>query len=169
MEENKGPLYGRRILIFLAAVCAAAVLLMAWALHKTENAKSTAFVPPAFDENAVQGTPEDVPESLGYSQLDAQAYRVSVCGAPVIEDSSAVVYLTSPEENGVWLKVRILDDSGKVLGESGLVRPGEYVRAVTLLEIPEEDTQVTLKIMAYEPDTYQSAGAAALNTTLYVS
>lgn len=64
--------------------------------------------------------------------------------------------------------MRILDEAGNILGESGLLRPGEYVRAVRLEKIPKQPTPVSLKIMAYEPETYYSAGSAVLKTTLKV-
>ena len=111
------------------------------------------------------GTP-DVPDGLGYSELDCQVYKVSICGKPTAD---GLLYLTNPASNTVWLKVRMLDAKGNILGETGLVRPGEYVAQLQ----PEKDlkpgTAITLKIMAYEPDTYYSAGAAALTTTIHTS
>ena len=85
-----------------------------------------------------------------------------------MQEGKTDVWLTNPEENTVWLKVRILDEKGNILGESGLVRPGEYVRSVKLDSLPKETVDVSLKIMAYEPETYYSAGSAVLNTTLKI-
>ena len=34
--------------------------------------------------------------------------------------------------------------------------------------VPRETTAVTLKVMAYEPETYYSAGAASLRTVLQI-
>ncbi len=64
--------------------------------------------------------------------------------------------------------MRILDEHGDILGESGLIRPGEYVRSVKLDRVPKKSTVIALKIMAYEPDTYRSAGSAKLNTTMEI-
>ena len=66
----------------------------------------------------------------------------------------------------MWLKLRVLDEGGGVLGESGLVRPGEYVKDVTLAEKLPAGTKIKLKIMGYEPETYRSAGSATLNTAV---
>ena len=66
----------------------------------------------------------------------------------------------------MWLKARILDGSGAVLGETGLLRPGEYVRAAALNTVPAQTVPVTVKIMAYEPETYYSAGSVLLQTQL---
>ena len=87
---------------------------------------------------------------------------MSLCGKL---NADGQIWLTNPESNEVWLKVRVLDAGSNILGETGLVRPGEYVQTVELTTIPRPGTSITLKIMAYEPDTYYSAGAASLNTT----
>ena len=108
----------------------------------------------------------DVPEELGWQELDAQAFRVSVCGAVVLEGSQADVWLTNPENNTVWMKLRILDADGAVLGETGLIRPGEYVQTVTFDTIPVSGAAISMKVMAYEPETYHSGGAVTLNTTV---
>ena len=108
----------------------------------------------------------DVPEELGWQELDAQAFQVGVCGAVVLEGSQADVWLTNPESNTIWLKLRILDEDGDVLGETGLIRPGEYVQSVTFDTVPAPGTAISMKVMAYEPETYHSAGAVTLNTTI---
>ena len=125
------------------------------------------FIPPPFEQNAVSGVP-DVPENLGYSSpyKEGMAYRFSVCGNVTAEGENAVVYLTNPAENSVWLKLRVLDENGRTLGETGLLRPGEYVRCVKLSSVPPAGAKITLKIMGYEPETYLSAGSATLNTTM---
>lgn len=149
-------------LIIAAAICVLSLIVMIFALTgQTEPQDAGAFTPPPFDSAAVVGTPE-VPEGLGYSELDCQAYKVSLCGKL---NADGDIYLTNPETNEVWLKVRVLDVGGNILGETGLVRPGEYVRTVGLTTAPKPGTPITLKIMAYEPNTYYSAGAASLNTT----
>lgn len=155
------------LLPFLFLICILEVFGMVTVLIRgssfSKEAKS--FTPPPFEEEARQGEPK-VLEELGYSQLNAKEYEVALCGAPIVQDGKAFLYLTNPDSNKVWLKVRILDESGRILGESGLLKPGEYVEAVKLTAIPKEDTSVQLKIMSYEPETYYSAGAVSLSTTL---
>ena len=146
--------------LFLAALCAVlSVTVMLLVLIGSTPQQGT-FTPPPFDDAAVAGTP-DVPDGLAYSELDCQAYKVALCGKL---NASGDLWLTNPESNDVWLKVRVLDQKGNILGETGLVRPGEYVQTVHLTRMPKSGTPVTLKIMAYQPDTYHSAGAANLNT-----
>ena len=83
-----------------------------------------------------------------------------------MEGSNAAVYLTNPAENEVWLKLRVLDGNGNILGETGMIRPGEYVKDVALTENFTAGTKIKLKIMGYEPETYFSAGSATLNTAV---
>lgn len=46
------------------------------------------------------------------------------------------------------------------------MQPETSRRAVTLSPVPDAGTSIVLKVMAYEPDTYHSAGAVTLNTAL---
>ena len=149
-------------LILVALICAFSLLMMTFALNMQMNQTETEFTPPPFDKTAVVGVPV-VPDGLGYAELDCQAYRVSLCGKLTADGQ---IWLTNPLENSVWLKMRVLDEKGRILGETGLVRPGEYVQTITLTSVPKSGTPVILKIMGYEPDTYYSAGAASLNTIM---
>lgn len=148
-------------LLLAVFLCAVSLIVMAFALTRQPQPQIGAFTPPPFDAAAQVGIPT-VPDGLGYSELDCEAYKVSLCGRLTAQGD---LWLTNPESNQVWLKVRVLDGSGNILGETGLVRPGEYIQTVTLTAIPKAGTPITLKIMAYEPDTYYSAGAVSLNTT----
>lgn len=126
---------------------------------------SPGFTPPPFDPAAQVGTPA-VPAELGYGQLDAQAFRASLCGVLKPAEGTLDIWLTNPAENSVWLKLRLMDSRGNLLGETGLLRPGEYVRQISLSSAPEPGSTVILKLMAYEPDTYHSAGSITLTTSI---
>ena len=158
----------RRVLLLLGLVCVVSVLAMVAALLRKPQA-AAAYTPPPFDPAAVSGTPQDLPDTLAYNTLDAQAYTLVVCAAPVVQENTAQLWFTNPASNSVWLKVRIYTADGALLGESGLLKPGEYVQAVALDPAPTQDTPIVLKVMAYEPDTYHSAGAVTLSTTLLAS
>lgn len=151
----------------LCGVFAIVLAVMAAALFFGGKKDTAEFTPPPFDATAVAGVPE-VPESLGYISpyQEGMGYRFSVCGNVVMEGNAAAVYLTNPAENEVWLKLRVLDENGNILGETGLIRPGEYVKDVALTENLTAGTKIKLKIMSYEPETYFSAGSATLNTTI---
>lgn len=148
-----------------AVCCVIALVLMVIALLTGGGQKSAPFVPPEFESKAVSGVP-DVPGGLGWSELDVQVFRASVCGVIRLQDSAADIWLTNPAGSEVWIKLRMLDENGVVLGETGLLRPGEYVRSVTLNSVPKPGTGIVLKLMAYEPETYRSAGAVSVSTTI---
>ena len=154
------------ILPLAAVLCVLSLAVMVFALTRQEvQTEMGEFTPPPFDSSAVVGTPA-VPDGLGWQELDAQAYIVGICGKFIPNGNTADVWLTNPVSNTVWLKVRVLDEKGNILGETGLVRPGEYVQSVALDNVPKVGTPIVLKIMAYQPDTYYSEGAVSLNTAI---
>ena len=144
-------------------ICAVAAIIMVIMLVTSGSGKS--FTPPPFDPAAQTGTP-DVPESAGYGDLDAGDFKFYAVGNLTAENGKTDIWLTNPAENNIWLKARLLDKDENILGESGLIKPGEYIQSIELDEIPKGTSSITLKIMAYEPSTYRSAGAIALNTEL---
>ena len=87
--------------------------------------------------------------------------------AKLIPDGQAVdVWFANPAENAIWMKLRLLDSKGRLLGETGLIRPGEYVRSVIVNTVPPTGTALVMKVMAYEPETYTSAGVVNMQTTM---
>ena len=159
MKKKKMPL------ILAAAICLLSVITMITVLANPRKGAVQTFTPPPFEENAVAGVPT-VPEGLGWGELDAKVYKASVCGVIRVEDGGADVWFTNPESNTVWLKLRILDRNGNILGETGIIKPGEYVQRVSFDTLPQSGDAIVLKLMAYEPETYHSAGAVTLNTTV---
>lgn len=156
----------QKVLLPILAVCfAAALAVMIFALNRPQE--KAEFTPPPFESAAEQGAP-DVPEDLGYSSpyKEGMSYRFSVCGNVTIDGGKAVVYLTNAEQNTALIKLRVLDENGEMLGETGLIKPNEYVKYVALSRELPQGTKIKLKIMGYEPQTYRSAGAATLNTTI---
>jgi len=139
---------------------------MITALCLTQEPKTAEFVKPAFEPNAENGLPE-VPEGSGYGEVwqEGMAYRFSLCGNVRMEGTSAVIYFTNPAENDVWLKLRFLDERGGVRGETGILRPGEYVRSAELSDEIPTGTELTMKVMSYEPETYISRGTVTLRIT----
>ena len=156
--KNKG-------LLLSAALCLGAVAVMLLSLTCWRPRVQGEFVPPAFAADAEDGLPK-VPEELGWTELDAGAFRAAVCGAVKPHDGKADIWLTNPGENEVWLKLRMLGPDGALMGETGLILPGQYVQSVTLVGKAEPGMAVTLKIMAYEPETYHSAGSISVNTQI---
>ena len=154
------------ILPLAAVLCVLSIAVMVFALTRQEvQTEMGDFTPPPFDAAAVVGSPS-VPDGLGWKELDAEVYKVGICGKFIPKGNTADVWLTNPESNTVWLKVRVLDDKGNTLGETGLIKPSEYVQSVELDNVPKAGKPIVLKIMAYQPNTYYSEGAVTLNTTI---
>lgn len=154
------------ILPLAAVLCVLSLAVMVFALTRKEvQTEMGEFTPPSFDAAAVIGSPA-VPDGLGWQELDAEVYKVGICGKFIPKGNTADVWLTNPESNTVWLKVRVLDENGNTLGETGIIKPGEYVQSVELDTVPKTGKTIVLKIMAYQPDTYYSEGAVSLNTTI---
>ena len=161
-EEKRRLPEGRRLLVVAVVLCIASLAGMVLALR---TSRKPAYTPPPFDESAVDGTPE-VPEELKWQELNAQAYTFSLCGVFAPEDGAADIWLTNPQDSGVWMKLRVLDEEGDMLGETGLIKPGQYVRSVALTGECREGDSIKLKLMAYEPETYYSAGAVSLEAVV---
>lgn len=152
------------LLPMMTVLCLLSILVMVIVLgngHKTV----WNFTEPDFEASAQVGCPE-VPDGLGWEELSTEDFAVSVCGEIVLDGNTADIWLTNPEANTVWLKLRVLDADGNILGETGLIKPNEYVQTVTLETVPEVGTAITLKVMAYVPDTYHSGGAITINTVI---
>lgn len=150
------------ILVGVLAVALIAMIVVL-CLPKKEPPRGE-YVKPAFDNTAVQGTPK-VDASLGYIELykEGMAYRVSLCGEPTTEGNKLTVYFTNSASNEKYLKLRVLDEKGNILGESGVLRPGEYVQSVTLEKKVAPGTRLKFKVLGFEPEDYTSAGSVTLN------
>ena len=131
------------------------------------------FVPPEFDTSAVAGEHGIAVGQYGYSELpppeNNSKYRIGVCGEIHVKEGKADVWFTNLAENDAWVKLRVLNEKGKIIGETGLLKPGEYVQAVTFYEPPVKGDKITLRVMGYEPDTYYSLGEFSLNTVIKTS
>ena len=149
-------------LIAISALCVLSLTAMVLALSR--EPQKAEFTPPPFEPEARVGIPE-VPEGHGYQELDVQAFRVALCGEVHVCDAGAEVWFTNPHNNTVWLKLRVLNEAGQIVGETGLLRPGEYVQHVVLKETGP-GKPVILKVMAYEPETYHSFGSVELHTCI---
>lgn len=153
---------GRRLLVAAAILCIVSLVGMVLAL-RTE--RKPAYTPPPFDASAVDGTPE-VPQELKWQELNTSAYTFSLCSVFSPADGAVDIWLTNPQDSGVWMKLRVLDEQGNMLGETGLIKPGQYVQSVALTGECQEGDAIKLKLMAYEPETYYSAGAVSLEAVV---
>lgn len=159
----------KAISILLTFIALSAIVFMILVVSSSDSEiEYGEFVPPKFDENSVTGEP-DVPENSGYSLMNiSDEYNIYVCGKLKLKDDNVDVYFTSDFNNSVWTKLQVLDNSNNIIGETGVIKPGEYVKSVTLNSEIQKDESVKLKVVGYEPETYHSAGSASMNTTIEV-
>lgn len=156
------------IVPILCILCILSVIVMIITLCNPPESEK-AFIPPDFDVTALTGTPEP-PQELGWSEIhqDGMNYKVGICGKIIVYGGSANIFFTNPKSNTVWLKLRVLDENNNIIGETGLIKPNEYIQSVKLNTDIQDGQKVKLKIMAYEPETYYSAGSIALNTNIEI-
>lgn len=156
----------QKIALSIAGAVAAALVLAALVLFFNRDAlvRRGAFEAPPMEENAVAGAPEGLEESLSYQQMAVKEdYVVYLCATPRAADGRLTLYFTCAPENTDLMKIRILDEAGELLGESGLLSPGTYLPQVALAREPASGEMITIQVMAYQPETYYSGGSIRLN------
>lgn len=164
-KAASAPRQNNRILL-LCCLAAAVVILVLLLVPANKPVTYGDFTPPPFDPAAVSGAPE-VPAELGWSEIQIrQGLSASVCGVLNEADGEVAVWFYNHPDSDSWLKLRLMDTDGNILGETGLLRPGEHVQYLTLDTVPRRETTVILRVMGYEPETYYSAGSLGLQTTL---
>lgn len=146
----------QKIVLAVLALCVAAAAVL---LASRPRERVTAdFTPPPFEENALPGEPEDVGAGWGTLTL-GEGLAVSLYSASTVSDGRAEVCFAAHADNAAWVMLRVTDEKGNTLGETGLLRPGEYVRYVALSSVPK-DGRARARILCYEPGTYYSLGSA---------
>ena len=159
----------RRTLLTLLylGIAVLGVALGVWAYHHFQPAP---FTHPDFDSAAVAGEPV-VDERYGYSTLQVdQEYALRICGVPANDGETVHFCLTNPADNGVWFRAEVLDSQGELLASTGVLRQGEHLPSITLSRpLTQRETPVTVRIVAYEPDTWRSRGNVNLDLTLYLN
>ena len=154
----------KRTILFVSTfvICAAAVV---FSYVKFQPAIITH---PDFDAAAIIGQPE-VGEEYGYSTLTVRdGYRVQLCGAPAVNGQKVSFFLTNPKGNDIWLRAVVLGEDNEILASSGVLRQGEYLPELNMEQpLEKRSTPVTVKIISYVPNTWQSAGNINLQLNLY--
>lgn len=156
------------VIPILSVCCLISVLSMIYALSINSNSYQTEFIPPDFEMAAQTDTPT-IPSYLEWSEIshDGMTFKVGISGKIIVKkDNYADIFLLNNEENNVWLKLRVFDENNNILGETGLLKPGEYVKSINFSESVIVGQKIKLKIMSYQPETYYSEGAIVLNTII---
>lgn len=148
------------VLAVMTLICCAAIAI---AYNFRAKPHEVEYTPPSFENEAIEGAPE-AGELAAYGTMEiplsSGSCKVSMDAAPKLNDQNLEVYFTNEAGNDVWLKLIIYDAQGDVVGESGILRSGEYVKSVVLNEAVADGEKLGAKILTYEADTYYSLGAA---------
>lgn len=149
-------------LILLLLILTASVAVAVYAL-------TVRYSPPEHEKNAGNGIPvvkddylyRTMKSDFGYSfSMAANLYQR--------KDGSVSVFLTNPVENDVNILCEIRDmETGLLYYKSGLLFPGEFVENLKPdTKFSNELHNVTVKVLAYEPESFLSAGTTELKLTL---
>jgi len=154
----------KRLLLFSAA---ALILLLAAGIVYIKNDEPP-YRPPLWEENAVNGVPEPE-ESLNYGTIETDGGLIFALAGTMYqqEDGSLLLYFTNPEDSGVLMMCEIRGEGGKVLYQSGMLSPGQYVeRLYPQCKLKNEAMKIEMKVYGFEPETYYSMGTVTLENTL---
>lgn len=123
---------------------------------------------PDFDSNVQNGEPT-VSDRYAYSTLTIkEKYALRLAGVPENDGQNIDLYLTNIQDNDVWVRIEILDEQGEILGQSGVIRNGQYLKTVHLNKpLSQRETPVLIKVIGYTPYTWQSQGNVQLKMKLY--
>lgn len=138
------------------------LLIISIVLIGTNIKNKQEFVKPPFDKNVIKGVPEV--DNFSTQVLEVkEGYKIYINPKPVLDNNSLIVNFTSLENNNILLKVRILSDE-KIIGESGVIKPGEYVKKVKISKRLNKEDEISYVIMGYDKDSYMSEGTIKLST-----
>lgn len=155
-----------RIVAALAGCLVVAIVILGVLLSLRDKTIVGDFVPPPHDTNALAGMPQGLPDSYGYIAIGVtDQIPVKICTHPIVIGNQAYLYFANPGANAVSCRVRITDTKGNLLGESGLIAPGEYVESIALSLSPTEVTSVIVTVLTYR-ENYLSAGTITIAVNL---
>ncbi|MCH5347838.1 MAG: hypothetical protein J1E40_00815 [Oscillospiraceae bacterium] len=160
----------KRILIVLGVLLGLAIIAIIIAAMNRPVQRAE-FTPPPMEENAVAGVPEDVNEMMMYTKAPVtEDFTIALCGVPTITyDGQMRVYFTNDETNEFMIRAIILAADGKTqLGESGLLKPGEYVEYIHIDQVPKYGEELVLRVQSFEEKTYFSRGAFNMNIKVFI-
>lgn len=152
---------GNKLLIVLCTILVIFIGIIVFLLFSIKDKET--FKKPKFDKNV-----SEIPEKLDYEKSVLNilsGYSVYISPSPVVlENDYLKVDMISLEDNTIFIKLRILDEKDNIIGETGILRPGDYLEKVKVNKKLKKNDQIKYKIMGYEKDSYMSAGSVTLNT-----
>lgn len=146
-----------KFLIFSSCLLLLSLVFCLWSFGSREEI-------PEFDANSLAGLPT-VDESYNYFGLAQEdlPFDCKIAGVPKSSLDGLECYFTNPSSNSVYLRLEVLDEEENILGETGLIKPGEYIKAVPGSYVSGSD--INYRVISYTED-YYSLGSVILGTTV---
>lgn len=132
---------------------------------------TTVFDPPQFEATAQLGDPskiEKMPSDWAVMDDKEMPFAVGISAIPKkLDDETIRVWFHNPADNSSWIQLQIVDQQEKVLGSTGLLKPGSYVETVSgNFKDLSAASDVSMKVIGFEPDLYYSQGSFVLRSRL---
>lgn len=154
----------KRLLAAAALTCTVIIAITFMIKPKNEIQHSVPAI--QLEANSEKGVPTITDTAAHYGTLEIPlstgSCKVSMDATPKLNVDQLDVYFTNSAENTMGLKLVIFNGEDQVIGESGIVRNGEYVESVKLNEKHSDGEQLKAKILTYETDTNYSLGSASV-------
>jgi len=153
-----------RLLIILCTILVFFIGIICFLIIDIKNKET--FKKIDFDKNTLVEIPDNIVYENSILNI-VEGYSIYISPSPKnIENNYLKIDFISLDTNDIWIKVRLLDEKDNIIGETGLVKAGEYLEKVKLTRNVEVGDKITYKIMGYEIDSYLSAGSVSLNTRI---
>lgn len=118
-----------------------------------------------LEEFALDGSPT-LDSKLDYSVLTVSAeYRVGLNRLLIVEDNKIKIDLTNLEDNNIWMRAEIYDEKDKLIARTGVLKQNQYIDYIKPIKSFKKG-KVTIKIIAYTPEIFNSMGSITLNTEI---
>lgn len=163
--------------LLLAALCMIILSMMRITGRSREMQKTAGTEPESGWENeAVTGVmpgknQEQLQKELN-RQVSESMIAMSINATPVFRDgfSKGNILFENPSRNGKLTRLELYrDDTGEMIYETGLLKPGSYVAEDTLdVELAKGSYQCTAHVLAYRMEDQSYIGEIAVGITLIV-
>jgi len=144
----------KRIKVLIIILCILVLGLVCMLLTNNND-----FKKPSFESNAI--VLKDNSEYIDKVLTIKKGYSLFIEGNPKYENGYLYINFYVNTDDNIFLKVRILDKD-EIIGESGLLKTGEFLEKVKVKPMDYVGKELTYLIMGYEKDTYYSAGEVKL-------
>ncbi len=163
MEKNQKIILVIVGILVIAAIVGAAIFIS----NKDSIKRVEAFKVPDYNTSAIEGMPEVTDGSLSYTDIKIEdGALIKLCATPRLEDGKLILFFTSLKENTALINVRVFDQDKNFVCESGIIKPGFYLKDIDIPSDANVKEMVRLQILGYEQGTFHSIGTTRMSLIL---